>query len=859
MNKDQVKKIKELNLKNDGTGNPIAGVLSIVFNDEICFRNTDDFVIYDDSNELVHAIKVNMDGPQSSAAWPYKICTGYYGNIQFMEGLYNMGNFAKIIDELLYQPGLIDDKQKDMIMEWAKNIRNHSMTPKMPGPYYKDTPKIPPHPPVPEIRDDGLFHASPIAQRTAQNKLLQLITPVLDGDGLTKIKPCIYKKTASDFSEIPALMKSAIEAVQDEKLFYASFSDGKYSAAYNPKDEKTVNTFEANVTKLMPKLGETKNYVLYVEANGVRVDYTFALKCDFSDDEKEQWIENIDTAMENFSATIDPSIATVTKVSNRGYSVDILSDEVEDIGFTDFLYGLDGMSVVRLRYNDKSYMMTPGDDQSYDDFKKGVKGMIPESGDITNAEVTIMGAASVTYTLKVKYYNDADCECSINGVFYNTLAEAVDAAQNGDTISIQKDIAVAAQTMYPIDNEREITVELNNHTITFPDNKSYFIVTDGKLNISGGKLVNAANYVAKVVALPNDNGHESVIVGENLEIEGLYGVIASYANKNTDKYGAKISLKDTTINAVYMGVTINGYLNAISGGVAEVTLDNVTVNASDAESAGIYAAGYGNWTVNNCTFTAADALSLKSGNIAINGGTYTSNGAYKDPAAGNNDGTENTGAALSLTSNDGYAKKLDVVVNSGTFVSENGHAIYEGIAKKNGTPVAAASYATIEVIDGTFDSAADKDSVNITTAADKHVLKGGSYNTDVTAFCEDGYVARAIDGRFVVGEATPEEEVDNVIENVEREGLVIEPDPSLERTYNIVTDNGAIADSGLFDQLAALPNLKSIVINDGDGHELTYLAGSTSLEAFKTAVDELVPQHNLDEEVVFTMVVDFNE
>ena len=87
MTSEQIKLVKDVCLTDDGTGNPKAGVFTVLFNDEISFRNTDDFVIWDDANELIHKITINFDGPVSGAAWPYKISTGFFGNIQFLEGL----------------------------------------------------------------------------------------------------------------------------------------------------------------------------------------------------------------------------------------------------------------------------------------------------------------------------------------------------------------------------------------------------------------------------------------------------------------------------------------------------------------------------------------------------------------------------------------------------------------------------------------------------------------------------------------------------------------------------------------------------------------------------------------------------
>ena len=52
MTKDQVSLIRRVATQDRGDGKPVSFSLSAIFNDEIMFRNTDDFLIYDDDNSL---------------------------------------------------------------------------------------------------------------------------------------------------------------------------------------------------------------------------------------------------------------------------------------------------------------------------------------------------------------------------------------------------------------------------------------------------------------------------------------------------------------------------------------------------------------------------------------------------------------------------------------------------------------------------------------------------------------------------------------------------------------------------------------------------------------------------------------
>lgn len=100
---------------------------------------------------------------------------------------------------------------------------------------------------------------------------------------------------------------------------------------------------------------------------------------------------------------------------------------------------------------------------------------------------------------------------------------------------------------------------------------------------------------------------------------------------------------------------------------------------------------------------------------------------------------------------------------------------------------------------------------------------------------------------------TPDEEIDQVFDNLEDIDFVDEGD----NTFSITVADGTIADSGLFDQVAAIEGVKTITVTDGADKTATYTAGG-DLEAFKAEVDAMVPKDNLSGTVTLTMKVELN-
>ena len=313
-----------------------------------------------------------------------------------------------------------------------------------------------------------------------------------------------------------------------------------------------------------------------------------------------------------------------------------------------------------------------------------------------------------------------------------------------------------------IDGGKSVTIDLNGHTISFAEEK-FFYLKNGTLEFKGEGTVKEVTpkYAPVIVAgskTSTEADYSTLIVGKNVTLSGWDGIQIDYAGKseegNNHAYGVVVTVNGT-LKANYdgdqagSGIWINGDIKDTEGYVPKITLSDTSKIVASGQT-GIYAAGYAEWTLEG-DITAGQAVTAKSGKITINKGTYISEGdgtkasAYdipRDYATG----SAYTGAAVGITSNDNYAKKLDLVINDGTFKSAYDWAVYEGIGQyENGNMAATSSYATVAINGGDFEgyTELDKkgDAVRVTNAAEKKVITGGTFNADPTKYVAEGYQA----------------------------------------------------------------------------------------------------------------------
>ena len=346
----------------------------------------------------------------------------------------------------------------------------------------------------------------------------------------------------------------------------------------------------------------------------------------------------------------------------------------------------------------------------------------------------------------------------IDGVKYLTLQEAIAAVpENGaeaTTITLLDNVTSADSLTFT--NGQKAILNMNGKTVTFTSGKLR-LQTATSLTLTGeGALVCQSSGTGAISIYGNETSQIDLLVDSGVTVDGHYGIALFGNNGATACRNVTVTVKGTVKTSEGgTALYVNGSVNDLEGPVPEITLaKGATV---EAVSVGIYAAGYAKWTFAGDVTAGDDALSIKCGDITITGGTYMAKGEFNNPADANGNGTENTGAAVSITTNSAYAPKTNVTITGGTFISENGYAFYEGIAKKaDGTPAATASRAVIALKGGDVTGSKTNEDVTadiaVTTAENKQVVSGGTFSQAVPeAFCAPGYAPKQnADGTYSV-------------------------------------------------------------------------------------------------------------
>lgn len=381
---------------------------------------------------------------------------------------------------------------------------------------------------------------------------------------------------------------------------------------------------------------------------------------------------------------------------------------------------------------------------------------------------------------------------------YATFDEAIRAAQDGDTLvlAVSSDTYTMAESLTPR-NGNHVTIDLGGKTLDF--GTTYRILAtsgSGGLTIKNGTLdfehdspiqvlgcdLRFENCTIETSGIFPSSGYQfgpsifamfgyadadttkrsSLYVGPDCEVVyndsaeiGAY-VVNVFDNNQKAAYGVTVDFQGRMTGNIGLAFYINGNVNKTEGNVPQI---HVAMPDDSKVSGGFYAAGYADWDIDSGYFEGSTPLSIKSGTFDISGGTFHATGEYRNPADANSNGSEETGAALSITSNDDYAGNVKVTVTGGTFTSENGHAVYEGIAtESSGSPAASSSDVVIDIQDGTFSGNTEKGDVAITEAENTKVISGGSFSSNVSDYAADGYaIIPGADGTYgAVVTDTPE-------------------------------------------------------------------------------------------------------
>lgn len=307
----------------------------------------------------------------------------------------------------------------------------------------------------------------------------------------------------------------------------------------------------------------------------------------------------------------------------------------------------------------------------------------------------------------------ADNVAKIDGTGYATLQEAVNVANNGQTIVLQSDVVLTASLNVAVG--KTVTLDLNSYKITANMNGPHMICNAGNLTITDSSE-NKTGEIAKIGAETNfgyvienhgtmtlDRCKISSTSVESSAIEnGWYT-----ASENT----AETSCTMTIQNAEVVSVNANGGLYTVKNDDYGVMVINGGVFTNDVAGAGAVL----NWndlTINGGTFTGASAVrTLKSGSSHFEiGKSQIKNGTF-------NGGIDTL---------DNYNTSITIAVTGGTFSSDVSNFVDSApvAEKKDGNYVVGASAIV---------AAANADGAITIVKSNNVALDGINSNVTVTA------------------------------------------------------------------------------------------------------------------------------
>ncbi|MDD5802525.1 MAG: hypothetical protein PUD31_08905 [Solobacterium sp.] len=310
---------------------------------------------------------------------------------------------------------------------------------------------------------------------------------------------------------------------------------------------------------------------------------------------------------------------------------------------------------------------------------------------------------------------------SIGDKKYETLKEAINESNDGDTIKVLSSVSLNKGLTL----NKDITIDLGGNTI---ESKGMLFDIYSKVTLKNG--IFRGTEFAKAGATIWLNKKASLFVEKDATIDVTSNGTSSFdIGFWTDCDGATLTVNGTLKGE--NGVTVNGMIKTDN----TVNIDGATI---DVTGHGLYLAGVATTNISNTNINAGStAIEIRAGKLNIKDGTYTSAGEFK--TSPNENGTTVDGAALAVSQ---HTTKLpiDVTIDGGSFKGK--YSLYEANVQENDEESLA--NVNIKINDGNFDG-----KFFIENNAEKSI-KGGNYSVDVSKYLISGYNVAKINDTYKV-------------------------------------------------------------------------------------------------------------
>lgn len=328
---------------------------------------------------------------------------------------------------------------------------------------------------------------------------------------------------------------------------------------------------------------------------------------------------------------------------------------------------------------------------------------------------------------------------------YSTLAEAVAAAQDGQTVRLLADVAESS-----IKVNANITIDLNKMTVTgsfvtygeVTIQNGTIDVPDGKTNYAYGKLTLAdvditGKAASSSLLSVNYNGSvtidkDSTIVADSEQLH--YPAVFIKGQDDSGKtYAPELNIYGTVQSAKTPAIQGNG----TDRGVSHVNVFEGAVVKS--EKLAIYLPQPCEVNITGGLVEGYCGIGIKSGTLNISGGTVR--GVAKDNAIGDEysqtNGISYDGSAIMIDSYIGYAGQVQINVSGNAVVESK----YSTAIREIGNDKSQTNLVGLDITGGTVLGAKDTDAVLVRDVTAKDVnISGGEFSSIVKKeYCAPGF------------------------------------------------------------------------------------------------------------------------
>ena len=345
----------------------------------------------------------------------------------------------------------------------------------------------------------------------------------------------------------------------------------------------------------------------------------------------------------------------------------------------------------------------------------------------------------------VETLGETNAVAKVGDTYYKTLAGAVTAAKNGETVTLLKN-AEMTETIRITDGKK-ITLALDGHDVVIKTTGKFFLVRNGELTVTGtGMIKEETPYFAPVIikgGAEKSENYSVVNVEEGVILEGWAGVMIDQTSNTTNNYGMVLNVNGATLkgvkdtdNAEGLGVYVNGVVAD-----AKVTLNNATLTA---DGYGMYLAGNADTTITGGTVSGTTTgIEIRAGKLTLDNCDVTGGSGEVTKNANGNGSTVNN-AALAISQHT-TKKDIDVTINGGTYTGTA--AVYQTDVQGTGS-----ENVKVNVNNGKFNGTV------VGETANKLSITGGYFTSDPTAYLAASHYVWASDKdgyTYMVKDAAP--------------------------------------------------------------------------------------------------------